>query len=99
MSAPNSSRVSSDSSDPRADAVGRRGSVDRRNFLRMGLLGTAVASAGVMAHSQSAGAAMLQSSVRTVSPTTASLTSTGSELALPGGFQLPHVRRLRLGDV
>ncbi len=86
MSAPNSSRVSSDSSDPRADAVGRRGSVDRRHFLRMGLLGTAVASAGVMAHNQSAGAAMLQRSIRTVSPTTASLTSTGSELALPGGF-------------
>ncbi|HEX5018157.1 MAG TPA: alkaline phosphatase PhoX [Actinomycetes bacterium] len=86
MSSTNSSRVSSDGSDPRADGVGRRGSVDRRHFIRMGLLGTAVASAGVMATSPAAGAAMLRDRVRTVRPRTASLTSTGSELALPGGF-------------
>jgi len=86
MSTPYSSRVSSDGSDPRADGVGRRGQVDRRNFLRMGLLGTAVASAGVMANSPSAGAAMLQSRLRTTAPRTSYLSPTGNELALPGGF-------------
>ncbi len=60
MSSPHSSSTASDSSDPRADGRGRRGSVDRRHFLRLGLLGTAVASAGVMAHNPAAGAAMLQ---------------------------------------
>jgi secreted PhoX family phosphatase len=39
-----------------------------------------------MANSPSAGAAMLRNSLRTVRPTTASLTSAGSELALPAGF-------------
>lgn len=86
MSSPHSSSTASDSSDPRADGRGRRGSVDRRHFLRLGLLGTAVASAGVMAHNPAAGAAMLQGSLRTVRPTTASLSATGSELALPPGF-------------
>ena len=50
--------------DPRADQIGRRGQVQRRHFLRMGLLGTAVASAGVMAYSPEAGAAMLKRSLR-----------------------------------
>ena len=77
---------SSDTIDPRADGIGRRGQVDRRHFLRLGLLGTAVASAGVMAQSQEAGAAMLRGSLRTVRPTTASLISSGAELALPAGF-------------
>ena len=86
MTAPYSSRVSSDGSDPRADGVGRRGQVDRRHFLRIGLLGTAVASAGVMAHSPAAGAAMLERSIRTTRPTTAYLAATGNELALPAGF-------------
>ena len=52
----------------------------------MGLLGTAMASAGVMAQSQSAGAALLRNSLRTTAPRTASLAAAGSELALPGGF-------------
>lgn len=77
---------STDSSDPRADKVGRRGQVDRRHFLRMGLMGTAVASASVMAGSPSAGAAMLQRSLRTTSPRTYSLAQAGNELALPPGF-------------
>lgn len=77
---------SADSSDPRADRVGRRGQVDRRHFLRMGLMGTAVASASVMATSPSAGAAMLQRSLRTTAPRTASLAQAGSELALQPGF-------------
>lgn len=86
MSSSNTPRITSEQSDPRADGVGRRGQVDRRHFLRMGLLGTAVASAGVMAHSPAAGAAMLQGSLRTVRPTSASLTASGGELALPPGF-------------
>ena len=57
-----------DLTDPRADHIGRRGQVDRRNFLRMGLIGTAIASAGVMAHSPAAGAAMLRDSLRTDEP-------------------------------
>lgn len=75
-----------DSLDPRADQIGRRGQVDRRNFLRMGLLGTAIASAGVMTHSPAAGAAMLRSSLRTTSPRSASLVAAGPELGLPPGF-------------
>ena len=89
---------SSDSSDPRADRVGRRGQVDRRHFLRLGLMGTAVASASVMANSPSAGAAMLQRSLRTTSPRTAALAQAGNELALQPGLLLPLVRRLRIGD-
>lgn len=77
---------SSDTSDPRADGIGRRGQVDRRHFLRLGLLGTAAASAGVMAHSPAAGAAMMQDSLRTTRPRTASLSATGDELALPPAF-------------
>ena len=84
MSPPES--LSSDSADPRADGVGRRGQFERRHFLRMGLLGTAVAGASVMASSPAAGAALMRNSVRTVRPTTGYLTSTGSELALPAGF-------------
>ena len=72
--------------DPRADMVGRRGEVDRRNFLRLGLLGTAVASAGVMAYSPEAGAAMLKRSIRTSAPTRSGVSAAGAELALPGGF-------------
>jgi secreted PhoX family phosphatase len=52
----------------------------------MGLLGTAVAGASVMATSPAAGAALMRDSVRTVRPSTGSLTSTGGELALPAGF-------------
>ena len=75
-----------DLTDPRADLVGRRGQVDRRNFLRMGLMGTAMASVGIMADSPAAGAAMLQQSLRTVAPRSASLIGAGPELALPVGF-------------
>lgn len=77
---------SSDLLDPRADKVGRRGQVDRRNFLRMGLLGTAVASAGVMAYSPEAGAALLKNSIRTSTPTGYGMSAAGEELALPAGF-------------
>ena len=83
------SRTSSefpDTVDPRADGLGRRGQVDRRHFLRLGLLGTAVASATVMAQNPAAGSTMLRNSLRTVRPTSASLSATGSELALPAGF-------------
>jgi secreted PhoX family phosphatase len=52
----------------------------------MGLLGTAVAGASVLASSPTAGAAVIRNSVRTVRPTTGYLTSTGAELALPAGF-------------
>jgi secreted PhoX family phosphatase len=60
--------------------------VDRRNFLRMGLMGTALASVGVMADSPAAGAAMLKRNLRTVSPSSGSLVAAGPELALPAGF-------------
>ena len=77
---------SADLVDPRADAVGRRGQVDRRNFLRMGLIGTAVASAGVMAYSPEAGASMLQRSLRTTASTRKGVAAAGPELAVPAGF-------------
>jgi secreted PhoX family phosphatase len=83
------SRTSSDSADaldPRADGIGRRGQVDRRHFLRLGLMGTAVASATVMAQNPAAGASMLRNSLRPVRPTSASLSASGTELALPAGF-------------
>ena len=80
------SNESSDLTDPRADQVGRRGEVDRRHFLRMGLLGTAVASAGVMAYSPEAGAAMLKRSMRTTTAREAGLSAAGPELALQAGF-------------
>ena len=70
----------------REDGVGRRGEVDRRQFIRMGVLGTAMASAFLMDSDREAGAAMLANNTRTVKPRAAGLVAAGPELALPPGF-------------
>src|SRR5688572_29106929 len=69
----------------RSDGVGRRGEVDRRSFIRMGVVGAAMASAAVMERDAHAGAAMLHQSTSTVTPRTP-LPAAGPELALPAGF-------------
>ena len=71
----------------RADGVGRRGDVDRRSFIRMGVLGTAMASAMLMERDREAGAAMIAQSTSTVQPRGAGLVAAGPELALPPGFE------------
>ena len=70
----------------RADGVGRRGEVDRRSFIRMGVIGTAMASAMLMERDRQAGAAMLAQNTSTVEPRGVSLVAAGPELALPPGF-------------
>ena len=70
----------------RADGIGRRGEVDRRQFIRMGVLGTAMASAFLMDTDREAGAAMLANNTKTVKPRAAGLVAAGPELALPPGF-------------
>jgi secreted PhoX family phosphatase len=72
--------------DVRADGVGRRGLVDRRNFIRAGVLGTAMASAMLMERNREAGAALLAQNTSTVTPQGLGLTAAGPELALPPGF-------------
>jgi uncharacterized protein len=73
---------------PEANAAGRRGEVSRRNFLRIGVVGTAMASAALMDRDRAAGAAMMQSSLRTTAPrdVQTGLVQAGPELALPPGF-------------
>ena len=70
----------------REDGVGRRGEVDRRSFIRMGVLGTAMASAMLMERDREAGAAMLATSTATVEPRGVGMVAAGPELALPAGF-------------
>jgi uncharacterized protein len=70
----------------RADGVGRRGEVDRRTFIRMGVLGTAMASAMLMQRDREAGAAMLAQNTSSVAPRGVGLVAAGPELALPPGF-------------
>jgi secreted PhoX family phosphatase len=71
--------------DVRTDGVGRRGEVDRRSFIRMGVVGAAMASAALMDRDAQAGSAMLHQSTSTVRPRSA-LPAAGPELALPAGF-------------
>ena len=70
----------------RADGIGRRGEVDRRSFIRAGVIGTAMASAILMERDRHAGAAMLARSTSAVEPRGAGLVAAGAELALPAGF-------------
>jgi secreted PhoX family phosphatase len=72
--------------DDYADQRGRRGQVARRTFIRMGVLGTAMASAALMDRNLTAGAALLESKVQSVLPLTPGLVPAGNELALPTGF-------------
>jgi secreted PhoX family phosphatase len=60
--------------------------VARRSFIRMGVVGSAVASAALMDRNLVAGAEMLHSHLRTVRPRAAGLSPAGAELALPAGF-------------
>ena len=72
---------------PEANAAGRRAEVSRRSFIRMGVVGTAMASAALMERDRAAGAAMMQSSLRTTAPRGGpGLVPAGPELALPPGF-------------
>jgi uncharacterized protein len=70
----------------REDGIGRRGEVDRRSFIRMGVIGTAMASAVLMERDREAGAAALARTLSTVQPQGAALVAAGAELALPAGF-------------
>ena len=80
--------VSSDSDlDVRADAVGRRGEVGRRGFVRSGVSGAAMSSALVMQGDRSAGAASMAGRTTTVTPRGLGLVKAGPELALPPGFK------------
>lgn len=72
--------------DDYADQMGRRGQVGRRSFIRMGVVGTAMASAALMDRNLVAGAEALHDSVLTATPTAAGLVQAGPELALPPGF-------------
>ena len=68
-------------------AAGRRGEVSRRRFIRMGVLGTAMASVGLLDRDREAAADLLGSSLRYAVPQGATgLTQAGPELALPPGF-------------
>jgi uncharacterized protein len=72
---------------PEANAAGRRGDVSRRSFIRMGVVGTAMASAALMDRDRSAGAALMGSSSQTTAPRGGTgLVPAGPELALPPGF-------------
>ena len=72
----------------RADGgPGRRGEVSRRRFIRMGVLGTAMASVGLLDRDRQAAADLLGSNLRYAVPNGATgLTQAGPELALPPGF-------------
>ncbi|HSL09711.1 MAG TPA: alkaline phosphatase PhoX [Actinomycetota bacterium] len=68
-------------------AAGRRGEVSRRRFIRMGVLGTAMASVGLLDRDRQAAADLLGSSLRYAVPNGATgLAQAGPELALPPGF-------------
>ncbi|HEY6567691.1 MAG TPA: alkaline phosphatase PhoX [Actinomycetota bacterium] len=69
-----------------ADGAGRRGMIDRRSFIRAGVIGTAMASAVLMERDREAGAAMLKRGTSSVQPRGAGLVTAGPELALPAGF-------------
>jgi secreted PhoX family phosphatase len=69
-----------------ADGQGRRGDMDRRRFIRMGVVGTAMASAALMGGDPAAGAAALKRRTLTTTPQTPGLVAAGAELALPTGF-------------
>jgi secreted PhoX family phosphatase len=68
------------------DGAGRRGLVDRRSFIRAGVIGTAMASSVLMQRDREAGATILKRGTSTVKPRAASLVAAGPELALPAGF-------------
>ena len=70
----------------REDGVGRRGEMGRRSFIRMGVIGTAMASAVLMERDRRAGAAVMAQSTSSVEPRGAGLVAAGLELALPAGF-------------
>ena len=72
--------------DDYADTEGRRGEVGRRSFIRMGVLGTAMASAALMDRNLVAGADLLHENLHTVAPRASGLVKAGPELALPPGF-------------
>ena len=69
-----------------ADGEGRRGAIDRRKFIRMGVLGTAMASAMLMDRDREAGAEAMKRRTVTGAPRAAGLVEAGPELALPPGF-------------
>lgn len=69
-----------------ADGEGRRGQIDRRNFIRMGVVGTAMASAVLMDRDREAGAEALHRSTVNQTPRASGLVQAGPELALPSGF-------------
>ncbi|MFN8233990.1 MAG: DUF839 domain-containing protein [Actinomycetota bacterium] len=64
----------------------RRASIGRRRFIRMGVVGTALASAALMGRSPSAGAAPARRRMFAPTPQTPGLVAAGPELALPPGF-------------
>ena len=68
------------------DGAGRRGEIDRRRFIRMGVLGSAFASAALMRQSPAAARELLNSSIRFGVPSVDDLVAAGPELALPAGF-------------
>jgi len=70
----------------RADGAGRRGEIDRRAFVRAGVIGAAMGSAALMGRDREAGAAMMARSTTTVKARGAGLVEAGAELALPPGF-------------
>jgi uncharacterized protein len=69
-----------------ADGEGRRGEIDRRKFIRMGVLGTAMASAMLMDRDREAGAEAMHRRTVSQSPRASELVQAGPELALPAGF-------------
>ena len=69
-----------------ADGMGRRGMIDRRSFIRAGVIGTAMASAMLMERDREAGAAILKRATSSVAPRGVGLVAAGPELALPPGF-------------
>jgi secreted PhoX family phosphatase len=73
--------------DERDDGAGRRGEVSRRRFIRMGVLGTAMASVALLERDRRAAADLLSGNLRYAEPSAATgLVQAGPELALPPGF-------------
>ena len=72
--------------DVRADGVGRRGEVERRAFVRAGVIGAAMGSAFLMQSDPAAGAATMAKRTSTAKARGAGLVAAGPELALPPGF-------------
>jgi uncharacterized protein len=68
------------------DGAGRRGEIDRRKFLRMGVVGSAVASAAIMGKNPAKAHELLEENLRLGKVTAAGLVEAGPELALPPGF-------------